>query len=115
MSRKVSAVVTRTNATKTTILTVPTKNSGLWQMIYIISLTGNDTPKVYWYNKGTNTEYFIFGGKNLGAGDYVLLDGNAEIVIQPGDEIRVQNSGTQSVTYAVTVELIPETAAQFHF
>jgi hypothetical protein len=115
MSRKVSAVTTKTTTTKETILTVPTKNTGLWQLMYIISLTGNDTPKVYWYDVSTNTEYFIVGGKNLGAGDFVRLDGEAEVVLQAGDQIRVQNSSTNTVTYIATVEFIPETAVQFQF
>lgn len=113
MSRKVSAVATRTNATKVTILTVPTKNTAFWKMMYIISLTGVETPKVYWYDKSSNTEYFIVGGKNLGAGDYTLLDGNTEVVLQEGDEIRVQNTGTNTVTYIATVELMPEQTVQF--
>jgi hypothetical protein len=115
MSRKVSAVTTKTTTTKDTILTVPTKNTGLWQLMYIISLTGNDTPKVYWYDVSTNTEYFIVGGKNLGAGDFIRLDGEAEVVLQAGDQIRVQNSSTNTVTYIATVEFIPETAVQFQF
>jgi hypothetical protein len=114
MSRKVSAVTTKTTTTKETILTVPTKNTGLWQVMYVISLTGNDTPKVYWYDSSTATEYFIVGGKNLGAGEYILLS-NAEVVMQSGDEIRVQNSSTNTVTYIATVEFVPETAVQFQF
>jgi hypothetical protein len=114
MSRKVSAVTTKTTTTKETILTVPTKNTGLWQVMYVISLTGNDTPKVYWYDSSTNTEYFIVGGKNLGAGEYILLS-DAEVVLQAGDEIRVQNSGTQTVTYIATVEFMPEMTVQFQF
>jgi hypothetical protein len=115
MSRKVSAVTTKTTTTKDTILTVPTKNTGLWQLMYIISLTGNDTPKVYWYDVSTDTEYFIVGGKNLGAGEFIRLDGEAEVVLQAGDQIRVQNSSTNTVTYIATVEFIPETAVQFQF
>jgi len=83
--------------------------------MYIISLNGNDTPKVYWYDVSTNTEYFIVGGKNLGAGEYIILDGNTEVVMQAGDQIRVQNSSTNTVTYVATVEFIPETAVQFQF
>lgn len=113
MSRKVSAAVTKNTTTKDVLFTVPTKNSGLWTLMYIISLTSTETPKVYWYDKSSNTEYFIVGGKNLGVGDYVLLS-NAEVVLQEGDEIRVQNNGTNSVTYVATIELIPETAIQFH-
>jgi len=115
MSRKVSAVTTKTTTAKDTILTVPTKNTGLWQLMYIISLTGNDTPKVYWYDVSTDTEYFIVGGKNLGAGEFIRLDGEAEVVLQAGDQIRVQNSSTNTVTYIATVEFIPETAVQFQF
>lgn len=114
MSRKVSAATTRTNSTKVTLLTVPTKNTGLWQLMYIISTAGTETPKVYWYDKSDNVEYFIVGGKNLGAGDYILLT-NAEVVLQEGDEIRVQNTGTSSVTYVATVEFVPEQAVQFQY
>lgn len=113
MTRKVSAAATRTNSTKVTLFTVPTKNTGLWKMMYIISTAGTETPKVYWYDISTNTEYFIVGGKNLGAGDYILLS-TAEVVLQAGDEIRVQNTGTSSVTYIATVELVPEMAVQYH-
>ena len=113
MTRKVSAAATRTNSTKVTLFTVPTKNTGLWNMMYVISTAGTETPKVYWYDKSTNTEYFIVGGKNLGAGDYILLS-TAEVVLQAGDEIRVQNTGTNSVTYIATIELVPEMAVQYH-
>jgi hypothetical protein len=115
MSRKVSAAATRTSATKVTLLTVPTKNTGLWQVMYVISTAGNDSPQVLWYDKSANVEYKIVGGKNLGAGEFILLDGNAEVVLQEGDEIRVQNSSTNSVTYVATVEFVPETAVQFQF
>jgi hypothetical protein len=107
MSRKVSAAATRTNSTKVTLLTVPTKNTGLWQLMYIISTAGTETPKVYWYDKSADVEYFI-------AGDYVLLT-NAEVVMQEGDEIRIQNTGTNSVTYVATVEFVPEQAVQFQY
>lgn len=114
MSRKVSAVDVRTNSTKVTLLTVPTKNTGLWTTMYVISTAGTETPKVFWYDASTNTEYFVIGGKNLGVGDYILL-ADKEVVLQAGDEIRIQNTGTNSVTYIATVEFIPETTVQFQF
>lgn len=114
MSRKVSAVDTRTNSTKVTLLTVPTKNTGLWTTMYVISTAGTETPKVYWYDASANTEYFVIGGKNLGVGDYILL-ADKEVVLQAGDEIRIQNTGTSAVTYIATVEFVPETAVQFQF
>jgi len=113
MARTVSAVATRTTTDKHTLFTVPAKNTGLWNMMYIISLAGNETPKVYWYDSNTSTEYFIVGGKNLGTGEYILLS-QAQVAMQENDEIRVQNTGTNDVTYIATVELRPAEAIQFH-
>jgi hypothetical protein len=113
MARTVSAVATRTTADKHTLYTVPAKNTGLWSMMYIISLAGNETPKVYWYDSHTSTEYFIVGGKNLGTGEYILLS-DAHVALKENDEIRVQNTGTNDVTYIATIELVPAEAIQFH-
>lgn len=73
----------------------------------------NETPKVYWYDSHTSTEYFIVGGKNLGTGEYILLS-QAQVAMQENDEIRVQNTGTNDVTYIATIELRPAEAIQFH-
>jgi len=113
MARTVSAVATRTTADKHTLYTVPAKNTGLWSMMYIISLAGNETPKVYWYDSHTSTEYFIVGGKNLGTGEYILLS-DAHVALKENDEIRVQNTGSNDVTYIATIELVPAEAIQFH-
>ena len=101
--------------TKHTLYTVPAKNTALWTVKFIISLDGNETPKVYWYDSSTGVEYFLIGGKNLGAGEYILLDGQASVVLQPNDEIRIQNTNTTNkVTYLATIELVPAEATQFH-
>lgn len=113
MSRKTSAVVTRTTADKYTLYTVPSKNRAEWQLMYFVSLTGTDSPSVFFYDSSTNTEYKIFGAKNIGAGDYVLLT-NAVVVMQEGDQIRVQNSSTNTVTYIATVNLEQNIATTYH-
>ena len=113
MSRKISVAKTKTTTAKDTLYTVPVKNSGLWQLAYVISTAGTNTPSVYWYDSSANVEYLVLAGKNLGAGDFVLLS-EAEVVLQEGDEIRVAQSGTSSVTYIFTVELIAAQATQFH-
>lgn len=109
MSSKASAIATRTTADKHTLYTVPARNIALWELLYFVSLTGTDSPTVYWYNASTNTEYTIFGAKNLGAGDYVLLT-DAVVVLEEGDEIRVKNSSTNTVTYMITVTLVQNIA-----
>lgn len=113
MSRKVTSAKTKTTTTKEVLYTVPTNNTGFWELLYVISTVGTETPKVYWYDKSKNTEYLILAGKNLGAGDYLLFT-DAIVVLQGGDEIRIEQAGTNSVTYIVTVELIQEQTIQFH-
>jgi hypothetical protein len=104
MGRKTSAVLTRTVTDKITLYTVPPRNRGMWELMYIISLTSNDSPSVYWYDSSENTEYQILGGKNLGVGEYVLLT-DAVVVLDENDEIRIKNSSTNTVTYIATIEL----------
>jgi hypothetical protein len=113
MSRKVTAAITRTVTDKITLYTVPTRNRAEWELLYVISLTGNDTPAVYWYDASANVEYQVLGAKNLGAGDYVLLN-NAVVVMEEDDQIRVKNSSTNTVTYIATVNLVQNTAVSYH-
>lgn len=113
MARKISAAVTKTTTAKETLLTVPVKNTGLWNLMYVISNTGNCTPKVWWYDYSENVEYLVLSGKNLGVGEFILLNG-AEVALQENDEIRVEQSATETVTYISTVELVASQATQFH-
>ena len=117
MARTVSAAATLSGAsatTKTTLYTVPPKNTGLWSMMYVISTDGTETPKVFWYDKTADEEFKILEGKNLGAGEYILFS-DAVVALQEDDEIRVQNAGTTNdVTYIATIELRPAEAIQFH-
>lgn len=100
---------------KQTLYTVPAKNTANWLVKYIISLDGNETPRVYWYDSSENEEYLIVAGKNLGVGESILLDGQASVAMQEHDEIRIQNTGTtNSVTYLATLELTSAQATQFH-
>jgi hypothetical protein len=113
MSRKISVARTKTTTAEETVYTVPVKNAGLWSVAYVISTAGTNTPTVYWYDASADTEYLVLSGKNLGAGDFVLLS-QAEVVLQEGDKIRIAQAGTSSVTYIFTIELVPSIATQFH-
>lgn len=113
MSRKVSAAKTRTVTDKITLFTVPSRNRAEWELLYVISLTGTDSPTVYWYDASENVEYTIFGAKNLGAGDYILF-GDPVIVLEENDEVRIKNSSTNTVTYVSTFNLIQNISVSFH-
>lgn len=111
MTRKVSVAKTKTTTDKETLYTIPTKNSGLWQLMYVASLTGNNSPSFYWYDESSNIEYKIFGGKNLGVGEYLMFT-DAEVVLEEKDEIRISQTEVNSVTFLATIELSPVTAKQ---
>lgn len=113
MSRKVTAAATRTTTDKVTLYTVPTRNRAQWELMYVISLTGTDSPSVYWYDSSENVEYQVLGAKNLGAGEFVLLT-DAVVVMEENDEIRIKNSSTNTMTYIATVELIQNTSVSYH-
>lgn len=113
MTRKVSVAKTKTTTTKETVYTIPTKNYGLWNLLYVISTATNETPSVFWYDSTNNVEYKVLSGKNLGAGEYILLN-QAEVVLQEKDEIRISQAGTNSVSYIFTIELVPTLTTQFH-
>lgn len=54
----------------------------------VVNANGNTTVNAYWYRASQNDSYNILGGKNMTAGEYILLTG-ATLVLEPGDEIRV--------------------------
>jgi hypothetical protein len=113
MTRKVSVAKTKTTTDTETLYTVPTKNRGLWQLMYVASLTGNNSPSFIWYDESAETSYKIFDGKNLGAGEYLMF-ADAEVVLEEKDEIRISQTEVNPVTFLSTIELIPITAKQSH-
>ncbi len=113
MSRTISVAKTKTTTAEETIFTVPTKNTGFWSLMYIVSTAGTNSPTVTWYDASENATHYIIGGKNLGTGEFVLLS-DAVVAIEAGDQIKVSQSGTSSITYIATIELFTNQATQFH-
>lgn len=113
MSRKITVAKTKTTAAEETLYVVPTGITASWYLLYLVSTVSTESPTVRWYDKSKNVEYTIFAGKNLGAGEYVLFS-QAEVILQPGDEIRILQASTNSLTYIVSLELIQDTTIQQH-
>lgn len=57
-------------------------------MLFVVNANGNTTVNAYWYRASQDDSYNILGGKNMTAGEYILLTG-ATLVLDSGDEIRV--------------------------
>lgn len=113
MARKISLAVTKTTTAEETLYTVPVKNTGLWNLLYVVSTSGTNSPTITWYDASTGNTHYVLGGKNLGVGEFVMLN-QAEVALQEGDQIKVSQSGTSSITYIATIELVPNQSTQFH-
>ena len=84
MSRKISVGKTKATAAKETIYTVPTKQTALWNLLYLANVGANNkTATVYWYDKSTNAEFAIVN-KTFNAGVVEQWNGGAYVVLEEG-------------------------------
>jgi hypothetical protein len=105
--RQVSVGNNLTAATKTTVYTVPTGYYALWNLCYIVNHTGNNkTIDVFWYDKSTNVEIKVLDGYLLSPTNFLKFDGGAYIVLEEGDEIRVEAEAASSMSTINTFEVI---------
>ena len=117
MSRKISVCGALTPNTKTTVYTVPTKNSAYWQLLFLSNHLGsNKSISAWWYNKHNNTEVVIFDAVNVDAKKTLQFGGNTNenVVLEEGDEIRLLSETGSSFTYIITLEVTPKSAVQFN-
>jgi hypothetical protein len=117
MSRKISVGGALTPNTKTTVYTVPTKNSAYWQLLFLSNHLGsNKSISAWWYNKHNNTEVVIFDAVNVDAKKTLQFGGgtNENVVLEEGDEIRLLSETGSSFTYIITLEVSPKSAVQFN-
>lgn len=101
--------------TKTTMFVVPARNIAKWNLLWAINNTAS--PKhftAWWYDKSNNIEISIVNEYPLAAKTYLRFDGGAYVVLEEGDEIRVQTETGATASCLVTLELEPTSAVQFN-
>jgi hypothetical protein len=113
-SRPHSVGVNLTPATKTTLFVVPTRMIAKWNLLY--AYNGTASAKNYtawWYDKSENVEIPVVYNYPLAASAYLKLDGGTYVVLDEGDEIRVQiESGAANATTIVTLEIEQRSTVQ---
>lgn len=117
MARKISVGGQLTPNSKTTVFTVPVKNTGDWSVLFLSNHTGNNKwVSVWWYDKSTDNEIRILDATNVDAKKQLQFGGNANefVVLEENDEIRLQTETGSDFSYIVTVEITPSQATQFH-
>jgi len=63
-------------------------------LLFITNASSNASDiDVQWYRASVATSFFIIGGTNLSQGEFIKID-NAFIVLEAGDYITVETTGT---------------------
>lgn len=105
--REVSVGNNLTAATKTTVYTVPTGYYAKWNLCYVVNNTGNNkTISAWWYDASAAAEITILSGYVLSPTQFIKFDGGAYVVLEEGDQIRLQSELGSTMSTINTFELI---------
>jgi hypothetical protein len=106
--REVSVGTNHTAGVKQTVYTVPDKHYAKWNLLYVMN-NGSSTKhaSVWWYDSSANTEIEVLKEVSVTTKTYVKLDGGAYVVLEEGDEIRVQTESASSISSICTLEVSP--------
>jgi len=97
-------ITATTSAQEETLYTCPSNCRAHVSMLMVTNVTGTTTVDVQFHRSADSSIAHILGGKNLGAGEYVLFTG-AEMVMESGDHITMTPTGSgPQVDLMATVE-----------
>ena len=92
---------------KTTVYTVPTGYYAKWSLLFVVNHTGNNKHiDALWYDKSANTEIRVLDNYTLSPSQYIRFDGSAFVVLEEGDEIRLQSETGSDMSAINTIELV---------
>lgn len=93
---------------KTTVFTVPDKTYARWNLLYVMNNgTSNKHVSVWWYDSSANTEIEILNQVTVTTKQYLKLDGGTYVVLEEGDEVRIQSEAASTISTINTFELQP--------
>ena len=105
--RALSVGVNPTAAVDTTVYTCPRGYYAKFTVMYIHN-TGGSTKHitVQWYDSSANTTIDILTQYNFSSKSYLQFDGNAYIVLEEGDKIKITTESASSFSFIATFEEI---------
>lgn len=107
MTRPTSVANILTTTTKTTAYTVPTGYYVKWNLCYVVNHAGNNKfIDVLWYDSSANTEYYVLDNYVISPTQFIKFDGGAYVVLEEGDQIRLQAETGSTFHVINTFELI---------
>jgi len=104
--RPVSVGNNLTAGSKTTVYTVPTGYYALWNLCFISNHTGNNkTVSVWWYDSSADAEITVIDAYQIAATQYVRFDGGAYVVLEEGDQVRIESEAGSEMSSTNTFVL----------
>ena len=95
-----------TEATKTTVYTVPTGYYAKWVLCYVVNTTGNNKYiDALWYDASTATEIHVLDNYVLSATQFVKFNDGAYVVLEEGDQVRLESEAASTMNTINTFEL----------
>ena len=103
--RALSVGVSPTAAVDTTVYTCPTGYYAKFTVMYIHN-TGGSTKHitVQWFDASTATTLDILTAYDFTSKTYLQFDGNAYIVLEEGDKIKITTQSASSFSFIATFE-----------
>ena len=105
--RALSVGVSPAAAVDTTVYTCPTGYYSKFTVMYIHN-TGGDTKHitVQWFDASSNSTIDILSTFDFTAKQYLQFDGNAYIVLEEGDKIKITTQSSSTFSFIGTFEQI---------
>ena len=103
--RALSVGVSPTAAVDTTVYTCPRGYYSKFTVMYIHN-TGGSTKHitVQWFDSSANTTLDILTQYNFSSKTYLQFDGNAYIVLEEGDKIKITTQSASTFSFIATFE-----------
>jgi hypothetical protein len=110
--RALSVGVSPTAAVDTTVYTCPTGYYARFTVMYIHN-TGGSTKHitVQWFDASANSTLDILTNYDFTSKEYLQFDGNAYIVLEEGDKIKITTQSASSFSFIATFEQVGLTRA----
>ena len=103
--RALSVGVSPTAAVDTTVYTCPTGYYAKFTVMYIHN-TGGSTKHitVQWFDSSANSTLDILTALDFSTKEYLQFDGNAYIVLEEGDKIKITTQSASTFSFIATFE-----------
>jgi hypothetical protein len=104
-----------TDTSTQTIVTIPNGFVAHWNMAFVSNLHNATNDITLFVDKTPDPDVYILNGTNVSSKEYLLIDGNAVFVLQPGDVIKASTGGSGNMEVVVTFDLLEAPATFVNF